>query len=100
MNAMTAITPDDRLLTIAGKITQGIYAAPLDRATPRQRGLAMMIAGNISSALFTITEIAPPLCHGCSQPIDEVAQRNGLCVRHVHEGGANPICSNCAGEPA
>lgn len=42
---------ESRLEAIAGKITAGIYAAPLAQATARQRELALSVAGNIVAML-------------------------------------------------
>lgn len=44
-------TRDARIDLIAGKITAGIYSAPLHQATARQRELALLVAGNIDAAL-------------------------------------------------
>lgn len=48
----TEPTPRDaRIDLIAGKITAGIYSAPLHQATHRQREIALSIASNIDAAL-------------------------------------------------
>lgn len=58
---MTNIERDaqsERLETIATKITQGIYSAPLAQATERQRILALTVASNVAAALPTEASMA------------------------------------------
>lgn len=49
MSEATETARDARIEAIADKITRGIYHAPFDQATSRQKGIALMVAGNIAA---------------------------------------------------